>query len=113
LLSADPVIDQVMVCGEGRNFLTALIVPAWDKLRAAMNLSGDEEKLARDLEVYRFLEGRMAALLKDVCSWEQVKKFVVLPRAFSVAEDELTVSLKMRRNIILEHQRKCVDEMYS
>jgi long-chain acyl-CoA synthetase len=113
LLCADPVIDQVMVCGEGRNFLTALVVPAWDKLRAAMNLTGDEETLAHDPAVHRFLEERIATALKDVCSWEHVKKFVVLPRAFSVAEDELTVSLKMRRNIILEHQRKRVDEMYS
>src|SRR5262249_23538800 len=113
LLCADPVIDQVMVCGEGRNFLTALVVPSWDKLRAAMTGTGDDGTVARDPGVHRFLEERIATALKDVCSWEQVKKFVVLPRAFSVAEDELTVSLKMRRNIILEHQRKRVDQMYS
>src|SRR5437764_7339553 len=113
LLCADPIIDQVMICGEGRNFLTALVVPAWDKLRTAMNITGDEETLARDPAVYRFLEGRIATALKDVCSWEQVKKFAVLPRAFTVTDEELTVSLKMRRNVILDHQRKRVDDLYS
>ncbi len=112
LLLADPVIDQVMICGEGRNFLTALVVPAWDKLRAALGVSGDEETLARDPAVYRFLEERIAAALKDVCSWEQVKRFAVLPGAFSIAAEELTVSLKMRRNVILDHQKERVEALY-
>ncbi len=112
LLLADPVIDQVMIIGEGRNFLTALVVPAWDALREALGVKGEPETLARDPAVYRFLEGRIAERLKDVCVWEQIKKFVILPAGFSVAADELTVSLKMRRNVILDHQRQRIEEMY-
>src|SRR5207249_7098450 len=101
-----------VVCGEGRNFLTALIVPAWDRLKEELNLTGDEERLANDPAVYRFLEGRMCAALKDVCSYEQVRKFAVLARPFSVAEEELTVSLKLRRNVILNHYGDRVEQMY-
>lgn len=112
LLIADPHIDQAMVCGEGKSFLTALIVPAWDSLRAALELSGPPEQLAREPAVQRFLEQRISAALKDVCGWEHVKKFVVLDRAFSVADEELTVSLKMRRNIIMQHHGARIEQLY-
>ena len=36
LLLADPCIDQAVVCGEGRNYLCALLVPAWDNVRGAL-----------------------------------------------------------------------------
>ena len=112
LLLADPMIDQVMICGEGRNFLTAIIVPSWDRVRTALGVSGSEETLSRDPRVVTFIEERIAAALKDVCSWEHVRKFVLLPTPFSVAADELTVSLKMRRNIILDHHREQIEELY-
>jgi len=112
LLIADPYIDQAMVCGEARSFLTALIVPAWDALKKTLKLDGDEDKLANDPAVYRFLEKRIGEALKDVCGWEQVKKFVILPRPFSVAEEELTVSLKLRRGVILKHNAEHLERMY-
>src|SRR5262249_22344287 len=81
LLLADPCIDQAVVCGEGRNFVSALVVPNWDNLRAVLreggaSVNGDEEALARDPAVYRLLEERMRAALADVSVWEHVKKFV-------------------------------------
>jgi long-chain acyl-CoA synthetase len=117
LLAADPCIDQVIVCGEGHNFLTALVVPDWDNLRAALESTGtkaqgDEEQLARDPAVHALLEQRMRAALAEVSSWEQVKKFVVLAQPFTVANEELTVSLKLRRNIILAHHRAAIEGMY-
>jgi long-chain acyl-CoA synthetase len=62
--------------------------------------------------VYHFLEQRIAAALKDVCGWEHVKKFVVLPYPFTIAAEELTVSLKLRRNVILTHYGDRVEELY-
>jgi long-chain acyl-CoA synthetase len=106
LLLADPSIDQVVVYGEGRKFLTALIVPHWNKVRQALGDEGKnvdhepEEKLARHPAVLALLRRRIDAALVDVSKWEQVKKFLVLPRPFSVAAEELTVSLKLRRNIV-------------
>ena len=117
LLAADPCIDQVMVCGEGHSFLTALVVPNWDNLRAALasngtEVRGDEEQLAHDPAVHELLERRIRAALAGVASWEQVKQFVVLSQPFTVANEELTVSLKLRRNVILAHHRPEVEEMY-
>ncbi len=116
LLLADPCIDQVVVCGEGRNFLTALVVPHWENVRRELAAAGvvlqagtedHPPPAVRDL-----LKSRIAAALVDVSCAEQVRKFVVVPRPFSVAADELTVSLKLRRNVILAHHAQEVEALY-
>ena len=117
LLLAEPCIDQAVVCGEGRNYLCALLVPAWENVRRALRdervaLDGEPEEWARRPEVYGLLERRVRAALADLSPAEQVKKFLILPRPFSVAADELTVSLKLRRNVVLERYGRQVEELY-
>src|SRR5205085_10603612 len=98
LLVADECIDQAAVYGEGRHFLTALIVPHWDNLRRAAAEYGrrlpdgePDDALARDAAVHEVLRQRVDRRLADVASYEHVRKFVVLPKPFSVADGELTV----------------------
>lgn len=116
LLVADECIDQAVVYGEGRNFLTALIVPHWETVRKVIGTiadpSGSEETLARDPAVRDFLQKRVNARLVDMAGYEQVKKIVVLPKPFSVAADEMTVSLKLRRNVIYAHHQAALDALY-
>ena len=59
-----------------------------------------------------FLCRRIREALRDVCGWEQVKKFVVLPRPFTVAADELTVSLKLRRGVVQKHYADRIEALY-
>jgi long-chain acyl-CoA synthetase len=110
----DPCIDQIVVCGEGRNFLTALVVPHWENLTNTMQKvrSVPVETLAQDPEVQAFLLERIQQALRDVADWEQVEKIVVVARPFSVAADEMTVSLKLRRRVILEHHQHEVEMLY-
>jgi long-chain acyl-CoA synthetase len=115
LLIGDPCIDQAVVYGEGKSFLSALIVPNWQNVREAMKLatcpmSGAE--LAKDAEVYAFMEGRVATALAELSAWERVKKFVILAEPFSIAADELTVSLKLRRQVILARHQTVLDKLY-
>jgi long-chain acyl-CoA synthetase len=117
LLLADACIDQAMVCGEGRNFLCALLVPAWDNVRQILRdegvaLEGEPEEWTARPEVRGLLERRVRAALADLSRMEQVKRFVILPRPFSVEADELTVSLKLRRNVVLERYRDAIEAMY-
>ncbi len=113
-LLADPCIDQAVVYGDGRSYLTALLVPHWTNLRAALpNLSaGDEEALARDPVALAELTRRVNTALAGLSPWEQVRKFHVVPHAFSVAAEELTVSLKLRRNVIYGNHRAELEAMY-
>jgi long-chain acyl-CoA synthetase len=118
LLVADDCIDQAVIYGEGRNFLTALIVPNWGNVRRALRdedhpVDGQpEETLTQDPAVLALLRRRMDAALADVCGWEQVKKFIVLPRPFTVAADELTVSLKLRRSVVFAKYRQELEALY-
>jgi len=117
LLVTDSCIDQVVVYGEGRNFLTALIVPNWENVREALRAEGlaaerDEETLAQDQAVKDLLRWRIDAAMGDVANWEQVRKFVVLSRPFTVAADELTVSLKLRRGVLFEKFRAELEALY-
>jgi long-chain acyl-CoA synthetase len=118
LLLGDSCIDQAVIYGEGRNFVTALIVPNWPNLRRTMQQAGIDvdqqppEQLASDARVYTFLDERIQKALVDVSSWEHVRKFVVLPEPFSVANDELTVSLKLRRSVVFERYRDRLVTLY-
>jgi long-chain acyl-CoA synthetase len=118
LLIADECIDQAAVCGEGRNFLTALIVPHWSNLRRCLREQGvrvdhePEAALAPHPAVRAFLERRIDAALRQVANWERVKKFLVVAQPFSVANEELTVSLKLRRNVVLAHHAAELEALY-
>jgi long-chain acyl-CoA synthetase len=119
LLLGEPCIDQAVVCGEGRNYLTALIVPQWDNLRRALRDEGvfmdgeSSETLARDPKVRDFLLRRVQAALTDLSQWEQVKRILVMARPFTVADDELTVSLKLRRQVVFAKYAAQIDALYS
>ncbi|MFO0878678.1 MAG: long-chain fatty acid--CoA ligase [Gemmataceae bacterium] len=117
LLIADPCIDQAVVCGEGRNFLTALLVPHWDNVRKALEIQGqvvhgDADTLSQHPTVIELVSRRCRQALADLSSAEQIKKFVLLSRPFSVEAEELTVSLKLRRSVILEHNNEELEKLY-
>jgi long-chain acyl-CoA synthetase len=115
---ADPCVDQVIVYGEGRNYLTALVVPRWDQVRRALREAGmaldgqPDEALAGHPAVRELLGKRLTGAQRDLAPWERVKRFAVLARPFSVAADELTVSLKMRRNVIFQHYKAELEALY-
>jgi long-chain acyl-CoA synthetase len=115
LLQSDPCIDQAVICGEGRNYLTALVVPHWDNVRAALAGGGNtlsSDRLEAEPAVSELLEARIRHALRDVSPAQQVKKFIVVPEPFSVAAEELTVSLKLRRNFVLGQYAEKIDAMY-
>ncbi len=117
LLLADPLFDQVVVHGEGRNFVTALVVPNWRAVRQALNGEADlaglaDAALTRRPQVHALLRRHIDAALQDVSAAEKVKEFVVLPEPFSLANDEVTVSLKLRRNVIFGRHQAELDALY-
>jgi len=103
-LTEDPLIHQAMVVGEGRNYLAALIVPDRDALAAEMAARGmaiaSDAQILADAQVHALFEERIQQRLANVAPYEQVRRFTLLDRPFSLEQGELTPKQSLRRSVI-------------
>ena len=114
LLQSEPMIEQSIVSGDVRNYLVAVIVPIWAKVRQALpNLIGSDEDLARNPAVRDLLQQKIDAVLGNAAPWEQVKKIVLRPLPFAPERGELTVSLKLKRDVIYKLHATEIEALYS
>jgi long-chain acyl-CoA synthetase len=75
-------------------------------------LSGSEEELARKPEVRQLFNERIESDLKSTAPWEQVKKFILRPKPFTPEQGELTVSLKLKRDVIYQRHAAELETLY-
>ena len=113
LLLSEPHLEQAIVFGDHRNFLTAVLVPNWAKVRQTLSLNGSDEELAKNPAVDAFFQERVAEVLKSTAAWEQVKKFVIRPKPFGIETGEMTVSLKLKRDTIRARHAAELDRLYA
>lgn len=116
LLTQDPLFVQALVVGDGRPCLSALIVPNADVLAAEISsrgiaLASREEALTHP-QVKEFVHERIRQRLKDVAPYEQVQQFVLLPRAFTIEQGEMTAKLSLRRKVIEQHFAAEIESLY-
>ncbi|MEF9923805.1 MAG: long-chain fatty acid--CoA ligase [Muribaculaceae bacterium] len=115
-LSEDKYIDQVAVIGDQRKYVTAIIIPVYEALKDyAENKRiqyNNIDELVKDSEIYRMLEDRINNLQKNFAGFEQIKKFTILPHAFSMESGELTNTLKIRRPTINKLYQREIEAMY-
>ncbi len=119
ILENDRYIDNAVIIGNERKFVSAIIVPTFSEMGGLLkelginDLSADNiEACVKDERIYRFFEQRIRLAQKDMAGYEQVRRFILLPEAFSMEKGELTNTLKTKRNIIIEHHRQEVDALY-
>jgi long-chain acyl-CoA synthetase len=117
LLKRDKYISQAMVYGDRKPYLTALLVPTVERLLEFARDEGidyhDVEELVVHEPVVRLYEQRVAEANSQLASYETIKKFVLLPRDFSLQAGELTPTLKLRRKHIAEQHREKIERMYA
>lgn len=115
-LVVDKYIEQVAVIGDLRKYVSALIVPAYDALKEYANGQGiafnSTEELLNNPQIYAFYEKRIQQLLSDLAAYEQVKKFTLLAHPFTPDNEELTLTLKLKRKVINKHYEKEIEAMY-
>ena len=97
-LKSSKYVSQALVIGDRRPFLTALITLD----EAAKGLS-DPQALINEL---------VDAVNQDKASFEQVKRFTILPRDFSAEHDEVTPTLKLKRKVCAEHFASEIEALY-
>lgn len=118
LITSDPIVEQAVVIAEDRSFVSALIYPNWDKVKehlVSKEIEGvptDIESLAKHEHVYALLDGRISAQLRDLASYETVKKFVILSEPLSIENGMLTNSLKTKRQVVEKHYEREIAQMY-
>lgn len=117
LLVSDPYIDQAVLYGDGRPFVTALLVPNFAQLEQKVEELGcrleSEGEFLRTPDVLAFYQQRIDAVMEPVSRPERVKRFLLLGRPFELAADELTATLKVRRRHIIRKYEAELAALYS
>ncbi|MNM76709.1 Long-chain-fatty-acid--CoA ligase FadD15 [compost metagenome] len=111
-------IEQAMVLGEGRKFPAALIVPNYNNLlewsRSAFPALANLSRLdfLNSPELKQKMESELNRINQNFGSWEQIKKFTIVPDEMTVETGELTPTLKMKRKVILQRYEQEIEEIY-
>ena len=117
LLGQDKYMEQVAVIGDGKKYVSALIVPNFDELKLYAEKKHIEfttnEELVNNPDIHHMIEERINGYQKDLASYEQIKRFVLLPRAFTMESGELTNTLKIRRPVINKRYAPLIDALYA
>jgi long-subunit acyl-CoA synthetase (AMP-forming) len=113
-----PGVGQVVVVGDRQPFLCALITldpENLDEIASAAGVAGNSlENLANDPKVSEYLQGRVEADCNtQVARYQTIKKIKVLPVEFSVDGNELTPTMKVKRNVISEKYAAEIADLYS
>ncbi len=116
-LGQDLFIEQAVVIGDGRKFVSALIVPSIDALKAYAKKKkiaySDTADLVNNKDIRKMMEQRIDEWQKDLASYEQIKRFILMPRPFTMETGELTNTLKIRRSVINKRYAKLIDAVYA
>lgn len=128
-----PFIEQVLVVGNDRKYIAALIVPAFDLILYMMKekgLSFDASKLVyaeingmnscievgedvvSNPMVKELIEGEIQRINEYLEDYETIKQYAVLPRKFTEERGELTPTLKLKNRVIFEHYGDVIENMY-
>ncbi len=111
-----PLVEQVMVIGENRKFPAALIVPNFVALKAWADKKGivytTNEEMCGNPQVLDKFQRIVTDTCKDFGKWEQVKRFALLAKQWSIDGGELTPKLSLKRKIILEKNGDIVEKIY-
>jgi long-chain acyl-CoA synthetase len=116
LLKTSPYITNAVVIGDRRRFVSALIVPNFEKLADYAKSRGipadSMDNLVRDKQIVAFLLAEVTKATPHLSSYERIKKIAVLPRDFEIEKGEMTPSLKVRRANVTTDYQALIDALY-
>jgi len=115
--AADGFVEQCLVLGDGRRFVSALIVPDFDRLRTwadreGIDLPADRETLCRDERVRERIGTEVEAVNERFEAHERITRFRLVPEEFTEENDLLTPTMKKKRRNVLDRFADRVELMY-
>lgn len=115
-LLVDMYIDQIAVIADQRKFVSALIIPEYRLLEEYARDNNivfeSREDLCNNPKIKQMMADRIATLQQQLASYEQIKRFTLLPRHFSMENGELTNTLKIKRGVLCKNYAAEIDKMY-
>ncbi len=112
----DPYVDQVAVVGEGKPYLTALLVlnpERWTQLARQLGLNADDPAALSHGSLHQLLNQRIGLRLKGFPGYAQIHRVFISLEPWTVENGLLTASLKQKRELIIRHFQTQVDAMYA
>jgi long-chain acyl-CoA synthetase len=111
-----PYIEQVLVIGDKRRFLSALIVPSFNSLtkyaiEQVITHTNIEELIANE-KVIQLIKDEIQKRTVDFAPFEQIKKFILLPKEFTIESGDLTPSLKIKRKVVEQKYAGQIEKLY-
>lgn len=115
-LLVDKFIDQIAIIADQRKFVSALIIPEYrlvEEYAREHNIDfNSREDLCANEQIYKMMKERIDTIQQQLAHYEQIKRFTLLPHHFSMEKNELTNTLKLKRNVINENYKEEIDKMY-
>jgi len=116
LLKTNTYISNAMVIGDKRKFMSALVIPNFEKLEEYAKFNKisyeDRKDLVKNNQIISFLAAEVDRATPNLASYEKIKKIALLDREFEIEEGEITPTLKVKRNIIEEKYKDVINALY-
>ena len=116
LLKTNPYILNAVVIGDRRKFVSALVVPNFEKLEGYAKVNDirykELKELVQDASVQNFMKAEVDRCTPGLAAYERIKKIALLDRDFEIEKGEITPTLKVKRNIIEERYKDLINALY-
>ncbi len=117
LLKSSPYVGTPVLIGDRRKFLVALIVPNFEKLErdaAALGVTAKSpQELVQNEKVRSLLQSEIDRFNQNLDRQEKIRRFALLPNDFTIENDEITPSLKVKRKMIDKRYKDVIDQLYA
>jgi long-chain acyl-CoA synthetase len=117
LLGQSEYIEQAVIVGDKRKYVSALLVPDFERLRAWSKAQGietrDKAALVADRRVFDLLKGEVTRLTRELADYEKVKRIALLADEFTIDGGELTPTLKIRRRVVEQKYSSLIESLYT
>jgi long-chain acyl-CoA synthetase len=115
LIKQSPYIAEAVLIGDKQNVITAIIVPAFDRLKSwaqshALPIS-DMAELVRKAEIRKLIKEEIDRLSVDLADFERIKRFEIVSQPFTIEGGELTPTLKVKRKVIVQKYAALIEQM--
>lgn len=116
-IKKDIYVEQVVAVGDGRPYVSALVVPSFPLLESLAEVMGlawrDRESLVSHPEITSFFAYRIGQYTKELGQVNRIKRFTLLAAEFTQLAGELTPTLKLKRRVINQRYAEVIEAMYA